>query len=54
MTTTPEKCPKCGAGDVEHGYGLWGGGIGPYWFCIADECDWFRKEQDEEHAEPTP
>jgi hypothetical protein len=27
-----EKCPKCGR-ECQPGYGLAGGGIGPYWYC---------------------
>lgn len=42
-----EKCPKCGA-KTETGYGLMGGGCGPYVFCTVDTCDWMYKEQDEE------
>lgn len=37
-------CPKCGAKEVSMGYGLAGGGIGPYEAC--DACDWFAKRQD--------
>jgi hypothetical protein len=40
-----KKCPKCG-GELEWGYGLAGGGMGPYALCASDECDWFQKWQD--------
>ena len=40
------KCPKCG-GHAEDGYGLMGGGIGLYWLCTEDGCDYFNKEQDD-------
>jgi hypothetical protein len=38
-----EKCPKCGAW-ITHGFGLMGGGFGPYKFCNNEQCDWFWKE----------
>jgi hypothetical protein len=38
-----EKCPRCGSW-ITPGFGLMGGGFGPYWFCNNDDCDWFRKE----------
>lgn len=37
-------CPKCLEqidGDAE--YGLAYGGIGMYWLCEQDNCDWFYK-----------
>jgi hypothetical protein len=40
----PAKCPKCG-GDVQGGFGLAGGGYGPYWYCENDDCDYFDKIQ---------
>lgn len=48
MTATCEKCggdvcPKCGQ-QVEHGYGLAGGGFGAYQLCTSDSCDWMHKE----------
>ena len=36
------KCPNCSAELVE-GFGLMGGGFGPYWAC--DACPYFYKEQ---------
>lgn len=45
-------CPRHGEAKMEQGYGLCGGGIGVYWYCVADGCDWFIKEQDDEYAEP--
>lgn len=43
MTT----CPKCSA-ELCEGYGLAGGGIGTYFYCRNDACDFFDKTQDEE------
>lgn len=40
-----DVCPKCGAG-VIHGYGLMGGGMGPWVICETDSCTFFMKEQD--------
>lgn len=45
-----EKCPKCG-GELYHGYGLAGGGIGAYTTCLNDKCDHFEKTQDAEDEE---
>lgn len=36
------KCPDCGS-ELEAGFGLMGGGYGPYWGC--DVCPYFYKEQ---------
>jgi len=47
------RCPKCG-GEVGQGYGLMGGDIGPYTFCVADGCDYFDKRQDSEAAPESP
>jgi hypothetical protein len=33
-------CPKCG-GEADMGYGLAGGGIGSYTYCLR--CDYFQK-----------
>jgi hypothetical protein len=38
-----DKCPKCGA-DTEGGFGLAGGGYGPYVYC-PNGCDYFAKLQ---------
>ena len=46
-------CPKCGS-ETEMGYGLAGGGIGPYVFCSNTECDYFEKFQDAEMDAPPP
>ena len=47
-------CPLCGA-KVMSGYGLMGGGIGPYEFCENEACDYFLKTQDSEYlAAPRP
>lgn len=42
-------CPKCGA-ELLGGYGLAGGGMGPYKLCASDACDYFEKKQDESDA----
>lgn len=44
-------CPKCGA-ELEMGYGLAGGGMGPYVFCSNEDCDYFVKFQDHEMDPP--
>lgn len=41
-------CPKCGKHTVIMSYGLAGGGMGTYWFCDSDPCDYFEKQQDKE------
>ena len=41
----PERCPKCGD-EVLVGYGLMGGGIGPYKLCDNEKCDFFEKVQE--------
>lgn len=38
------KCPECGYELIE-GFGLMGGGYGPYWACDRDTCSYFYKEQ---------
>jgi hypothetical protein len=38
-----EKCPKCGSW-IGFGFGLMGGGYGPYKFCQADNCNWLWQE----------
>ena len=39
-------CPLCGTpGAVEHGFGLMGGGYGPYYFCTRARCPFFVKFQ---------
>lgn len=58
MSDETGKCPKCG-GEILFGYGLAGGGIGPYRYCDGDNCDYFEKTQDAEgektpSAEPMP
>lgn len=35
------RCPLC-TGVLEIGFGLAGGGYGPYWGCV--DCDYFFKE----------
>ena len=40
-------CPKCNS-ELEMGYGLAGGGIGPYVYCSNEQCDYFEKFQDHE------
>lgn len=31
--TPPERCPECGCAEFGHGFGLAGGGYGPYLAC---------------------
>lgn len=38
----PERC-ECG-GVLEHGFGLAGGGFGPWAFCTSEGCERFYKE----------
>jgi len=43
-----EKCPECG-GPTLRGFGLMGGGYGPYVFCASEvdaQCDWMFKRQE--------
>jgi hypothetical protein len=40
-------CPKCGS-ELEMGYGLAGGGIGPYEYCSNEKCNHLVKYQDPE------
>jgi len=42
-----DKCPNCGT-ETEHGFGLAGGGYGPYVFCPREGCDYFAKLQVED------
>jgi hypothetical protein len=35
-------CPKCGS-PTEYGFGLAGGGYGPYVYCSSENCDFFEK-----------
>ena len=42
----PNECPKCGT-QTGHGYGLAGGGIGPYVYCMGNNCDYFAKIPEE-------
>lgn len=44
-----KSCPKCG-GELMWGYGLAGGGMGSYWYCMSDNCDFFEKELDEDEG----
>lgn len=42
-------CPRCLSEiDPEPGYGLAYSGMGTYWVCDADDCDWFYKIMDAE------
>jgi hypothetical protein len=44
-------CPKCLTEITgEPGYGLAYGGIGTYWVCDADNCEWFFKKMDDEEG----
>lgn len=38
-------CPKCGC-ELEIGFGLAGGGFGPYEYCSNERCDHFIKWQE--------
>ncbi len=38
-------CPKCGE-PTYSGFGLAGGGYGPYAYCTAEGCDYFEKWQE--------
>jgi hypothetical protein len=49
VTDETPKCPKCG-GEMLFGYGLAGGGIGPYRYCDTYDCDFFDKTQDADGA----
>jgi hypothetical protein len=44
-------CPKC-LERIENdpGYGLAYGGMGAYWMCEQDACDWFYKIMEEEEG----
>lgn len=46
----PNICPKCGS-ETMFGYGLAGGGMGPYVMCDGPDegtCDFFMKKQDKD------
>ena len=45
---TREFCPKCfiEVTDADTGYGLAFGGMGTYWTCDNEDCDWFYKIMD--------
>lgn len=47
-----EFCPKCfkEITNEEAGYGLAFGGMGTYWTCGNDDCDWFYKIMDLEES----
>jgi hypothetical protein len=45
-------CEKCGKA-MQSGYGLAGGGIGPYFYCETEGCGGFKKFQDAEINEVT-
>lgn len=44
-------CEKCGK-EMQVGYGLAGGGIGPYFWCETEGCEAFVKFQDPEMETP--
>lgn len=47
-------CPKCG-GETLHGFGLMGGGYGPYVVCDGDPgCSWFYKTQSNDEPQVRP
>ena len=41
-TPSGPPCPKCGE-ETADGFGLAGGGYGPYTYCTSDACDYFDK-----------
>lgn len=45
-----KTCPRCGEESVLQGFGLAGGGYGPYEMCDADGCDWFAKRESEDES----
>lgn len=48
-------CPKCGKDTLDMGYGLAGGGLGPYMYCTDEGCGHFDKFQDPEFLDdPQP
>ena len=46
-------CPKClnEIWDQDAGYGLAYGGMGTYWCCEQEGCDWFYKIMDMEQVD---
>jgi hypothetical protein len=42
----PTECPKCKRMTLMMNFGLAGGGMGTYWFCDTEDCDYFEKQQD--------
>jgi hypothetical protein len=52
-------CPRCGSGTIG-GFGLMGGGYGPYVMCdgerddasVGMECSWMYKEQSKDNEPP--
>ncbi len=47
-----QVCPVCN-GPTQRGFGLMGGGYGPYVACAsADDCYWYYKEQEEPEQPP--
>lgn len=42
-------CPKCGF-ELKMGFGLAGGGYGPYEYCTNPHCDQFTKWQEHDDA----
>ena len=44
--TAGDPCPDCGGLTLFHGFGLAGGGYGPYSYCVADGCEYFDKVQE--------
>jgi hypothetical protein len=49
----PDICPKCGTA-TDFGFGLAGGGYGPYVYCLAESCDFFAKEQERDPDADAP
>jgi hypothetical protein len=47
-----QTCPKCGQETLGLGYGLAGGGMGAYTYCVNDDCAFFDKTQDHDEDPP--
>lgn len=51
----PKLCPKCGSRTI-FGFGLAGGGVGPYVMCDGPlgqgECDFFLKKSTSKERQP--
>lgn len=43
-----DECPRCNKKTLVHGFGLCGGGYGPYSYCTDEACGYFEKTQIDE------